>query len=162
MSAYFAKHGKPEKRKYSQHGRTKQSQKNQCDINKLLEKAARSGSLSHLDKFEARYGDFSDFDFTEHAIKMAEGQTIFENLPGEVKREFDQSPDKFFKFVTDPQNAEKLPELLPAIANRGEYFPPIGIIQTRAPDAPETPTTGATPPQAATVDTPPQNPASGE
>ncbi len=147
MSAYFAKHGKPEVRKYTPHGRTKQSQKDQCDINQLLQKAARSGSLSHLEKYEAKYGDFSDFDFTEHAIKMAEGQTIFEQLPAEVKREFDQSPDKFFAFVTDPQNAEKLPALLPEIANRGEFFPPIGIIQTREPEAPKTSTTDEKPPQ---------------
>ncbi len=145
MSMYFAKHGKPEVRKYTPHGRTKQSQKDECDINKLLERSAREGSLSHLDKYQARYGDFSDFDFTEHAIKMAEGQTIFENLPAEVKKEFDQSPDKFFEFVTNPENVNDLPRLLPEIANRGEFFPPVDIIQTREPEAPKTSKTDENP-----------------
>ncbi len=162
MSMYFAQHGKPEVRKYTQHGRTKQSQKDECDINKLLERAARKGSLSHLDKYQSRYGDFADFDFTEHAIKMAEGQTIFENLPAEVQKEFDQSPDKFFNFVTDPQNAEKLAQLLPEIANRGEFFPPVGIIQTREPEAQQTSTTDEKPPQAETAPQVPTTPPTEE
>ncbi len=153
MSMYFAEHGKPEIRKYTQHGRTKQSQKDECDINKLLERAARSGSLSHLDKYQARYGDFSNYDFQEHAIKMAEGQTIFENLPAEVQKEFDQSPDKFFEFVTNPENINDLPRLLPEIANRGNYFPPVGKIQTREPEALKTAETAEKAPE---VPTPPK------
>ncbi len=163
MSIYFAKHRKPEVRKYSRHGKTKQSQADECDINKLLVRAARSGSLSHLDKYQARYGDFSDFDFTEHAIKMAEGQTIFENLPAEVKREFDQSPDKFFEFVTNPENAENLPKLLPEIANRGEFFPPVDIIQTtKEPEALQTAEPAEPPPVVVNSTHGTENPASGE
>ncbi len=123
MSLYYGEHGKPEVRKYKLHGRTKQSQKDECDINKLLERSAREGGLSHLDKYQAKYEDYSNYDFEEHTKKIAEMASCFEELPGETKREFNQSPDEYFAFVTDPANVAELPRLLPEIANRGNYFP---------------------------------------
>ncbi len=122
-----------EKRKYTLHGKTKQSQKDETDINKLVTRAARSDTLSHLAEHQGQYGDFSDYDFEAHVTKIAEGQTIFENLPAETKREFQQSPQKFFAYVTNPANLGRLPELLPEIAEAGRYFPPVGQIQTRDP-----------------------------
>ncbi len=122
MSMYYGKHGKAEEKKYTKHGKTKQSQRDETDINKLLERSARTGSLSHLEQYEAQYGDYSGYDFEAHINTIAEGQSIFEHLPAEVKREFDQSAQKFFEFVTDPENSERLPELLPQIANRGDYL----------------------------------------
>ncbi len=154
MSEYYAKHGKPEKRKYTQHGRTKQSQKDECDINKLLERSARSGSLSHLDKYQAVYGDFTNYDFQENQMKIAQAGTIFEELPAEIKREFKQSPAKFFEYVTDPENAERLPQLLPEIANRGNYFPPIGQ-QQRPPEPPQEPQAAPQEPPQPVVQDPP-------
>lgn len=123
-----------EKRVYTLHGKTKQSQKDETDINKLLTRASRSDQLTHLAQYQAQYGDFSTYDFEAHITKIAEGQTIFENLPAETKREFDQNPQKFFEYVTKPENLGRLPELLPEIARQGEYFPPVGQILTREPE----------------------------
>ncbi len=122
MSAYFGKHGKPEVRKYKLHGRTKQSQKDECDINKLLERYQRDASLGHLEKYQGVYGNYADYDFENHVTKIAEMNTIFEQLPAEVKRDFGQSTNKFFEFVTNPENENRLAELLPEIANQGRYF----------------------------------------
>ncbi len=142
MSMYFAQHGKPEVRKYKLHGRTKQSQADECDINKLLDKAARQGGLSHLEKYEAKYEDYSSYDFETHTNKIAEMATCFENLPADIKREFNQSPDEFFEFVTLPENVGQLPRLLPEIANTGNYFPKQTadeIAAEKAPQAPQQP-----------------------
>ena len=38
------------KKKVYDDGRTKQSFKDQCDINKILKKAMRTGSIAHLQK----------------------------------------------------------------------------------------------------------------
>ncbi len=122
MSMYYKEHGKPEVKKYTKHGKTKQSQKDETDINKLLERSARTGALSHLDQFQGQYGDFLGYDFEAHINTIAEGQSIFEHLPAEVKREFDQSAQKFFEYVTNPDNKDRLPELLPELANRGDYL----------------------------------------
>lgn len=100
-------------------GRTKQSFKDECDINKLLVRAQKSGTLSHLQKYEKRYGDFADYDFMENTLKMTEGRQIFDALPSELRREFNQSPAAFFEFVNDPENKDLIAKKLPALAEPG-------------------------------------------
>lgn len=100
-------------------GRTKQAFKDECDINKLVSRMWKDGTLSHLDKHEAEYGDFSDFDFHVAMNRLARGKSIFAELPAEVRREFDQDPAKFFAFVNDPENKDELAKRLPALAAPG-------------------------------------------
>lgn len=105
-------------RKYDD-GRTKQAFKEGCDINKLLSRAQIQGGLSHLEKYEAVYGDFSDFDFYEAQLALARGKTIFQELPSEIRTEFNQSPAEFFAYVNDPENAGNLHVKLPELAAPG-------------------------------------------
>lgn len=104
---------------------TKQSFKDETDVNRILEKFQVTGVLSHLAKFEPEYGDFAEFDFGGTIMQLQRGQDMFAALPSEVRREFDQDPDKFFKFVNDPNNNERVNELLPGIAEPGNYFPDV-------------------------------------
>lgn len=134
--AYHLNGDKPVKIKYTKHGRTKQSQLDETDINKLLERSARENTLSHLEKFQSVYADFSDYDFEKHITQIAEGQSIFEQLPAETKREFGQSAQRFFEYVTDPANSQDLAEKLPELAKRGTQLPAVDKIQSRAPEEP--------------------------
>ncbi len=157
MSAYFGEHGKAEVRKYKLHGRTKQSQRDECDINMLLERYQRDASLGHLEKYGGQYGNYADYDFENHVTKIAEMETIFEQLPAEVKRDFGQSTNKFFEFVTNPENENRLAELLPEIANQGRYFQK-QVTQQAAPEAPQQPQAA----EQGTQDVAPENPVNGE
>jgi len=129
-------------------GRTDQGFKGSTDINRLLAKAARSGTLSHLDQYQGNYGDFSGFDFMETQNKIARGTQIFEALPSEVRREFNQSPQEFFEFANDPNNRDRLRELLPELAKPGTQMPKI-----RA-GAQKTPAGVASEPQASETNAP--------
>ncbi len=100
-------------------GRTKQSFKDETDINKILKRAQKSGTISHLNKYEARYGDFSNFDFFESQLMLTQGRQIFDALPSEIRNEFNQSQAEFFNYVNDPANKDRLKELLPALAAPG-------------------------------------------
>lgn len=101
-------------------GRTKQAFKDSTDINKLLAKAARGESLSHLQRHGAVYGDFTDMpDLLAAQQRLARGQEIFAELPGEIRREFNQSPAAFFEYVNDPANIDKLPTLIPGLVKQG-------------------------------------------
>ena len=134
-------------------GRTKQAFKDSTDVNRLLDKHAKAGTLSALAKTQGQYGDFADFDFHEAQNALARGKAIFDELPREVKREFNQSPADFFAFVNDPENADRLPELLPELAAPGRQLPvidprianqtPSGVASE--PQASETTTTEGTP-----------------
>lgn len=105
-------------------GRTKQSFKDSTDINKLLAKAAKGDSITHLAKYGAIYGDFTDMpDLLTAQARLMKGQEIFSELPGEIRREFNQSAAAFFAFVNDPENVKDLPRLIPGLVERGTQLP---------------------------------------
>ncbi len=103
-------------------GRTKQSFKNETDINKIMARAEKTGTISHLTKHEAHYGDFSNFDFFEANLQLTRGREIFDELPGEIRKEFGQSPAQFFAYVNDPANKEELLKKLPGLAAPGRQI----------------------------------------
>lgn len=105
-------------RKYND-GRTKQAFKKETDINRLLARAQKAGTLSHLQKHGAFYADFADFDFDDAHFAMARAKSIFEELPSEIRKEFNQSPKEFFTFVNDPANVNDLARVLPGLAAPG-------------------------------------------
>ena len=111
-------------------GRTKQSFKDETDIEKIMARADVTGTISHLAKYEGVYADFSDFDFHTQNNMLTRGASIFADLPAEVRREFRESPAAFFEFVNDPKNIEDLRKKLPALAKPGRQ-----ITQVTAPDA---------------------------
>jgi len=106
-------------------GRTKQAFKDETDINKLIQRAEKTGTISHLNKHEARYGDFANFDFFEAQVQLAAGGEIFADLPAEIRSEFNQSPAQFFNYVNDPANKDRLEKLLPDLAAPGRQLPRI-------------------------------------
>ncbi len=100
-------------------GRTKQSFKDETDINKILQRAQKTGTISHLTKHQGRYADFSEFDYFENLRKLTEGRQIFDDLPSEIRNEFNQNPAEFFKYVNDPANKDDLMKKLPGLAAPG-------------------------------------------
>lgn len=129
---------------------TKQSFKDECDINKILEKASRTGMVSHLSKYEGQYADFADVDLQTMMNTVARANTLFAELPAEIRREFGNSQEAFFSFVNNPENRDSLKEKLPALAKSGNQLPnvdrttrpietsPTGSSST-APEAPKLP-----------------------
>ncbi len=106
-------------------GRTKQSFKNSTDINKILAKAQKVGSISHLVRHGAFYGDFSDVpELLDAHTRLKAGEKIFSELPSELRKEFGTQFD-FFAYVNDPSNVNRLPELLPGLARPGRQLPAV-------------------------------------
>lgn len=130
----------PKKLDYSD-GRTKQAYKDETDINRILSRAQKTGTISHLAKHQPQYGDFADFDFFENSNKLIQGRQIFDELPSEIRREFNQSPAEFFQFVNNPENTDRLSELLPSLAQPGRQN-----ISVRPPKADQELTQGASAP----------------
>ncbi len=104
-------------------GRTKQCHADECDINKIMARFDKTGTISHLAKFEGVYADFSDFDFHEQTNMLTRGREIFDELPAELRSEFHQSPAAFFAYVNDPANAKELRKKLPGLAEPGRQLP---------------------------------------
>lgn len=126
-------------------GMTKQAFKDETDINKLLSRAQKQGTLSHLAQHEHRYGDFSDFDFFDAQVKLTAGREIFDALPSELRSEFHNSPAEFFEFVNDPDNRDQLEQKLPLLAAPGRQMLDVSG-KTPPSDKAEPPLADAAPP----------------
>ncbi len=152
-------------------GRTKQSFKDETDINKILKRAQKTGTISHMNKHSGNYGDFTGFDFFEAQLMLSKGREIFDDLPSEIRNEFGQSQAAFFKYVNDPKNKERLDVLLPGLSAPGKQNIDVSGITPADVSAQASPTEGNTPlPEASgpkenaagDVSEPPQNPQTDE
>ncbi len=139
-------------------GRTIQSYADECDINKIMARAQKSGTISHLQQYEGVYADFSDFDFFEQTQKLTQGREIFDALPAELRREFNQSPAQFFTYVNDPANIKELRTKLPGLAKPGDQLISVKPLdadsQAAQAAASEPPASVSTPPAATPAPTP--------
>lgn len=97
-------------------GRTKQSFKDETDVNQIIAKHTRMGTLSHLEQWGGQYGDWSDFDFQDAQNQIANANSMFETLPAAVRSQFHNDPARFLEFVNDPDNADDLATKLPELA----------------------------------------------
>lgn len=107
-------------------GVTKQSFRDSTNINKILARAARGESISHLARHGAVYGDFSDIDDLLSAqSRLARGQEIFSELPSEIRKEFNNDVGAFYRFVNDPANTDRLSTILPMLTAPGPQLPTV-------------------------------------
>lgn len=91
--------------------RTKQSFKDECDINVLMKKYQATGVLPP-GVGVARYADFSDVgDYLEAQITLLRAQDQFDSLPARVRDRFKNDPVAFLTFVANPANLGEAREL---------------------------------------------------
>lgn len=150
-------------------GMTKQSFKDSTDINKIIKKGQVTDGMSHALKYDPSvYGEFTGVDLLSAYEQLNRAQAIFDDLPSEVRKEFQNDAFKFAAYASDPANIERLDKLIPAIAEPGRFFPkpgdePVRVeVVTREPEPGDPPAPGgeppATPPSA--PEPPPAAPAS--
>lgn len=97
--------------------RTKDSFKDECDINYIMARYDRTGYLPELAARQPQYGDFTDVPTYLEAmntVKVAE--TAFMGLPAAVRAECDNNPAVFLEKVQDPAWALKHELALPVKA----------------------------------------------
>lgn len=90
---------------------TKQSFKDETDINFIIRKYHKTGIVEHVRRHQGRYGDFTNIDFHEAMNAVAEARSMFESLPANVRKEFDNDPGVFLSFAEDPANLDRMVEL---------------------------------------------------
>lgn len=85
-----------------------QSSKDECDINKILDKYKNTGVIDHVAKAQAQYTDFSmveDYHSALNAVIAAE--SAFNALPAHIRARFDHDPAKLVEFVSDNKNYDE-------------------------------------------------------
>jgi len=94
-----------------QTSRTKQSFAEESEINNILARYEKTGVIEHV-KNHGGYADMpSGLDYHEALQMTIDAQTAFEDLPAQIRREFDNDPYKFLEFVENSDNVERMAEL---------------------------------------------------
>lgn len=89
---------------FSGTGRTKQSFKDECDINNILAKYQKTGLLEAVNKHQPQYGDVTGLDFQSAMVTIVTAQQMFDDLPSSVRKRFANDPQSFLEFVNNPDN----------------------------------------------------------
>lgn len=123
--------------------RTKQSFKDECDINLIMARYEKTGLLEHINRGEPQYADLSELDFMSAMNMVAEAREVFAALPSKLRDRFANDPARLLAFLDNEDNrAEAITLGLvppPPAAATPPATPP-----AKAPDAP--PTKPETPP----------------
>ncbi len=92
--------------------RVKQSQKDECDINKIMERYRNGGELQHINKVLGQYGDFSSGqDFSDACLHVAKAEAAFAELPAYARAAMGNDPKEFLHRMEDPEQLKKWEQL---------------------------------------------------
>lgn len=92
-------------------GRTKQSFAAEVNINNIMARYVKTGTLDFARKHEPRYGDVTGADFQTAMNTIATANSMFADMPAKVRARFENDPAKFLDFVQNPDNQEEAAEL---------------------------------------------------
>lgn len=87
---------------------TKQSHKEECDINRILKQFKRTGIITHVQNARPQYTDLpDDIDFQNAMNTIIIAQETFENLPSKVRDHYQNDPQRFLAaFQDEKQHAQ--------------------------------------------------------
>lgn len=92
-------------------GLTKQAHKDECDIDKIVNKYERTGVVTHLSRSRAEYGFATSLDLSEAIQILDKATEMFEELPSQLRAEFNNDPGKLLDFIQNPENEERAIEI---------------------------------------------------
>jgi phage internal scaffolding protein len=88
---------------------TQQHFKEECDVVNIIKRHDRNGIIEHVQRGQARYGDFSEVsDYREALDLVKNAQEEFMSIPSDIRKQFDNNPGKFYEFVSNPDNKDEL------------------------------------------------------
>lgn len=92
--------------------KTKQSFKDECDINVIMRRYEATGILPGMERMAgARYVDCTGADFQAAQMLVASAKSMFNELPSRIRDRFGNDPQKLMEFLEDGRNLEEAREL---------------------------------------------------
>lgn len=92
--------------------RTKQSFRDECDIENIVAKYVKTGLVSHLAGGQPFYADVSEMaDYRGAIEQVRSAEKFFAGLPAKVRAFFENDIATFVDWMADPANADQLEKL---------------------------------------------------
>ena len=85
-------------------GRTQQHQKDECDINLIIKRHTPEQIALMAIQNEGQYGDATSIDYHAAQNIIANANTMFNDLPSELRNKFDNDPALFLDFTSNEEN----------------------------------------------------------
>jgi len=93
-------------------GFTVQGDRDDADINKIIARFEKGGTLSRINAREPFYGDVSEFGGLAESLIMArKAEQLFMTFDAKTRERFDNDAVKFVEFFEDPENLDEAIEL---------------------------------------------------
>jgi phage internal scaffolding protein len=89
---------------------TKQSFKEECDINTIMRKYQLNGELPILNQQFPQYLDCTGIEFQTYVDYVSQARDMFMSLPSKIRNEFDNDPALFVDFCSQESNRAQLKE----------------------------------------------------
>lgn len=90
---------------------TKQSFKDETDINQIMEKFQKTGAIEHRNEHQPQYGFATEQNFQDAMNLVTEAQNMFDDLPSSIRAKFHNDPGSFLDFVQDPDNLSEMADM---------------------------------------------------
>jgi phage internal scaffolding protein len=91
--------------------RTKQSHKQECDINFIVNRYKRTGLLENARDAQGQYVDLPALEYKEAMDTIARAQSEFEQLPAKARAFYKNDPVNFLNHVHSPDAFDELKEI---------------------------------------------------
>lgn len=91
--------------------RTKSEFKDECNINSIMKRYAKTGVISHVSQRAPFFVDTTEMPDLMTAMNvMIAARQSFMSLSADVRKQFDNDPVKFVEFAEDPENIDQMRE----------------------------------------------------
>lgn len=90
---------------------TKQSFRDECDINNVMGRYMSTGEMPVINQQAPQYLDVSGLDY-QHAMEFVAGaQSLFNEMPSDIRNRFGNDPALFLDFCNDEKNRPEMAEM---------------------------------------------------
>jgi len=89
----------------------KQEFKDDADLNSIMRKFQKTGSIDHVKNHQPQYGESTPQTLHEALNVVKRADSMFADLPSSVRNKFHNKPEAFLEFVQDPANLQEAQEL---------------------------------------------------
>lgn len=109
---------------------TQQQFKKDCDVNNIIAKYKKTGSVTHIrNRVEGVYADLTNIPSYDEALQqIIHANNTFNELPALVRARFANDPQQLINFLQDPENVEESIKL--GLRERPEPKPNDPILDT--------------------------------
>lgn len=90
---------------------TEQHHAKNCDINTIMARYIETGVITHIKKYEDKFGDVSGLDFKKSADLVAQVTSEFEELPAFARDFYENDPQVYLNAISTPEGVQELQSL---------------------------------------------------